>query len=245
MSADAALEVADLSYAYGPRQVLNNVGFSVPVGQFAVLLGPNGAGKTTLFSLITQLFAFRQGRIVVYGHDVSQNPLAALAAIGVVFQQPTLDLDLSVRQNLRYHAALHGLSTIDADRLGTQAMERVSMGDHLKTQARHLSGGQRRRVEIGRSLMHGPRFLLLDEPTVGLDVASRQTILAHVRDLCRSTGLGVLWATHLLDEAESGDHLIVLDKGQVKADGPLGQVIAQSGCDTLGAAFAKLVGQKP
>lgn len=245
MRSDAALAISDLSYAYGARPVLKNVNITIPPGQFAVLLGPNGAGKTTLFSLITQLFAFRQGNIVIQGHDVSRQPLPALAAIGVVFQQPTLDLDLSVQQNLRYHAALHGISVAEADRLGAQALEQVGMSAELKTQVRHLSGGQRRRVEIGRALIHSPRFLLLDEPTVGLDSASRQAILAHVRNLCGTTGLGVLWATHLFDEVEDTDHLIVLDKGVVQAHGPAHQIITDTKSETLGAAFAKLVGPKP
>jgi len=231
-----------LSYAYGTRTVLKDVGLTVPQGGFAVLLGPNGAGKTTLFSLITQLFAFRKGSIFIHGVDVSKHPLAALGLIGVVFQQPTLDLDLTIDQNLKYHAALHGMpGKVAKDRIA-QALERVDLTAERATVVRKLSGGQRRRVEIGRALIHNPRFLLLDEPTVGLDIASRKSILTHVRALCRDTGLGVLWATHLLDEVEGDDHLIVLDKGEVKAAGSVDQVILASGTQNLGAAFSSLVG---
>ena len=236
-----ALAVTDLSYAYGPRPVLNHVSLTVAPGQFAVLLGPNGAGKTTLFSLITQLFAFRQGRIAVQGCDVGQQPLQALSVMGVVFQQPTLDLDLTVSQNLRYHAALHGLSASDGERRAAQTLEQVKMTDAVRTMVRQLSGGQRRRVEIARALLHSPQFLLLDEPTVGLDMASRRDILAHVRQLCRDRQMGVLWATHLLDEVDDGDHLIVLDRGRVKAAGPVDQVMKQTNADTLGAAFTALI----
>jgi ABC-2 type transport system ATP-binding protein len=240
---EAALAITNLSYAYGPRKALNDVSLSVPVGRFAVLLGPNGAGKTTLFSLITQLFAFRQGSISILGKDVARSPLEALALIGVVFQQPTLDLDLSVLQNLRYHAALHGISTKQAQDRIAQAIGRVGLSDESRSMVRKLSGGQRRRVEIARALVHSPRFLLLDEPTVGLDIASRKAILSHVRALCQDNQLGVLWATHLLDEVEGGDQLIVLDKGQVKAAGSVDQVIAASGTQSLDQAFTSLVGQ--
>ena len=240
---DAALSIQDLSYAYGTRKVLKGVNITVPQGRFAVLLGPNGAGKTTLFSLITQLFAFREGSISIQGKDVATQPLEALALIGVVFQQPTLDLDLSIHQNLRYHASLHGMSAKDAEGKIALALERVGLTAESKSMVRRLSGGQRRRVEIARSLVHSPRFLLLDEPTVGLDIASRKAILTHVRALCSETGLGVLWATHLLDEVEGGDHLVVLDKGEVKAAGAVDQVVAESGQDSLSAAFSSLVRQ--
>lgn len=236
-----ALVIDALSYAYGARKALKGVSFTVAQGQFAVLLGPNGAGKTTLFSLITQLFAFGEGHISILGKDVSRQSLEALGLIGVVFQQPTLDLDLTVRQNLRYHAALHGMSGKAADlRIATE-LERVSMIPERQTLVRRLSGGQRRRVEIARALIHSPRFLLLDEPTVGLDIASRRAILDHVRALCRDTGLGVLWATHLLDEVESTDQLVVMDKGDVKAVGTLAEVLAATGTDQLNLAFSRLV----
>lgn len=236
-----ALEVEDLSYAYGPRKVLKGVSFSVPQGQFAVLLGPNGAGKTTLFSLITQLFAFEQGRISILGKDVTTHPLDALALIGVVFQQQTLDLDLTVHQNMRYHAALHGMGTKLAEERIAHGLERVALTDERNTLVRRLSGGQRRRVEIARALIHSPRFLLLDEPTVGLDIASRRSILDHVRALCRDTGLGVLWATHLLDEVENTDKLIVMDKGDVKAIGTVPDILTATGADQLNLAFSRLV----
>ncbi len=236
-----ALDVEGLSYAYGPRKVLKSVSFTVPQGQFAVLLGPNGAGKTTLFSLITQLFAFSQGRVSILGRDVATQGLEALGLIGVVFQQPTLDLDLTVRQNMRYHASLHGMAGKLAEERIAQGLERVALTDERNTVVRRLSGGQRRRVEIARALIHSPRFLLLDEPTVGLDIASRRSILDHVRALCRDTGLGVLWATHLLDEVESTDQLVIMDKGEVKAIGSVPEILAATSTDQLGLAFSRLV----
>ncbi len=213
-----ALSVANLSYAFGPRQVLHDVNFAVQPGDFTILLGLNGAGKTTLFALITRLYSARAGRIAVFGHDIDRQPRAALARLGVVFQQSTLDLDLTVEQNLHYHAALHGLSRADAQPRLEAELARVGLLDRRHDRARALSGGQRRRVELARALIHSPSLLLLDEPTVGLDMESRRFLIDHVRTLCRSGTLGVLWATHLIDEAGTDSRVIVLHHGRVLAD---------------------------
>jgi ABC-2 type transport system ATP-binding protein len=142
---------------------------------------------------------------------------------------------------MRYHASLHGMACKLAEERIAQGLERVALTDERNTVVRRLSGGQRRRVEIARALIHSPRFLLLDEPTVGLDIASRRSILDHVRALCRDTGLGVLWATHLLDEVESTDQLVIMDKGEVKAIGSVPEILAATSTDQLGLAFSRLV----
>jgi len=236
-----ALEVAGVSHSFGDRQVLRNVGFSVRPGDFCVLLGLNGAGKTTLFALITRLFHARSGSIRVFGHDIARESSAALARMGVVFQQPTLDLDLTVAQNMDYHAALHGMPRREARVRGKAELERSGLIGRAKDRARQLSGGQRRRVELARSLVHNPGLLLLDEPTVGLDIESRRSLLAHVRTLCAERGLGVLWATHLIDEADDSARVIVLHKGVVLADGQVPEVIAASGANDLRGAFDALI----
>jgi ABC-2 type transport system ATP-binding protein len=217
MAADA-LRVAGLSYAFGARRVLQDVGFGVRPGDFTVLLGLNGAGKTTLFALITRLYSARTGNIAVFGHDVEREPRAALARMGVVFQQPTLDLDLTVQQNLVYHAALHGFSRHAALPFIEAELGRVGLLERRHDRVRALSGGQRRRVELARALVHQPSLLLLDEPTVGLDMESRHFLLQHVRELCRTRSIGVLWATHLIDEAGDEARVIVLHHGRVLAD---------------------------
>jgi ABC-2 type transport system ATP-binding protein len=236
-----ALEVAGLNHAFGTRPVLRDVGFSVRPGDFCVLLGLNGAGKTTLFALITRLFHARGGSIRVFGHDIARDSSAALARMGVVFQQPTLDLDLTVAQNMAYHAALHGMPQRQGRERGTAELERSGLLGRAKDRARVLSGGQRRRVELARALVHSPGLLLLDEPTVGLDIESRRALLAHVRTLCGERGLGVLWATHLIDEADDSARVIVLHKGVVLADGPVPDVVAAAGEPDLRGAFDKLV----
>ena len=237
-----ALAIEALSHSYGARKALDDVSFSVAQGSFTVLLGLNGAGKSTLFSLVTRLFAARQGAIRIFGHDVAREPGEALRRLGVVFQARTLDLDLSVMQNIVYHAALHGIAPGEARRLGMAALQRVALADRAGDKARDLSGGQMRRVEIARALVHGPRLLLLDEATVGLDIKARADILAHVRALVRSENLGVLWTTHLIDEMREGDDIVVLHKGQRLAAGPVAQVVADAGAADISGAFAQLTG---
>lgn len=236
--------VEGLGHRFGQRRVLNNVSFSIEPGEFTVMLGLNGAGKTTLFSLATRLYAQGEGVIRIFGMDLRDRALECLRLIGVVFQQPTLDLDLTVEQNLFYHCALHGLSHREAaERIATEA-ERVGLGERRRDKVRLLSGGQRRRVEIARALLHRPRLLLLDEPTVGLDISSRQFMLDHVRQLCREERLAALWATHLIDEAGDGARVIVLHKGEVRADGGAAQLVDETRANSLRAAFETLVQER-
>ena len=242
---EPALAVAAVSHAFGPREVLDQVSFVLRPGDFTVLLGLNGAGKTTLFSLITGLYHCGRGRISVFGHDISAEPSPALARMGVVFQQSTLDLDLTVEQNLFYHASLHGMARAAAAPRIADELERVGLTARRKDRARQLSGGQRRRVEVARALIHDPTLLLLDEPTVGLDMESRGFLLDHVRRLCAGQRLAVLWATHLIDEAGTDAQAIVLHGGRVLAKGPVPTIVRTTGAPTLKAAFDKLVAAVP
>jgi ABC-2 type transport system ATP-binding protein len=236
----AVLKVAGLGFSFGRERALDAVSLDLGAGEFKVLLGPNGAGKTTLFSLITRLYESAEGAIRVEGAELRRDPGRALARMGVVFQQPTLDLDLTVRQNLLYHAALHGLGRAESlERIETE-LGRLGMAERAREKVRRLNGGHRRRVEIARALLHRPGLLLLDEPTVGLDVPTRQAIVAHVHRLAREDGVAVLWATHLIDEVAEDDSVVVLHQGRVRAQGGLAEVLAQTGAADIGAAFAKL-----
>src|SRR5271169_1781388 len=235
-----ALEIGCVSHRYGARVALKDVSLAVRQSSFTVLLGLNGAGKSTLFSLITRLFAIRSGRIRILGHDVVKEPAAALRKLGVVFQSRALDADISVRQNLMYHAALHGIARKRADELIAPVLDRVAMADRSRDRVGNLSIGQMRRVEIARALLHQPRLLLLDEPTVGLDIKARADILDHVHRLSTVEGIGVLWATHLIDEASAGDDVVVLHKGKILADGAIGEVVGRSEAADLRDAFNRL-----
>jgi ABC-2 type transport system ATP-binding protein len=244
MTEHPALSIEGLGHRFGPRRVLSDVSFSVSPGDFMVLLGLNGAGKTTLFSLATRLYVQREGAIRIFGLEIRERPSECLRQIGVVFQQPTLDLDLTVEQNLLYHASLHGLSHREAVQRGADEMERVGLADRRRDKVRQLSGGQRRRLEIARCLLHRPRLLLLDEPTVGLDIASRQFMLDHTRRLCREKGIAALWATHLIDEVGEGARVVVLHKGEVRAVGPAAQLLGQTRAPSMRAAFESLVQER-
>jgi ABC-2 type transport system ATP-binding protein len=238
-----ALEVEHLSHSYGARKALNDVSFCIGASAFTVLLGLNGAGKSTLFALITRLFNAQAGRIRIFGHELKRESGEALKQLGVVFQARTLDLDLSVSQNLLYHAALHGM----AGRLARERAERVlaqaGLLDRAREKARNLSGGQMRRVEIARALLHRPKLLLLDEPTAGLDIGAREGLVRHVRTLVASEGMSVLWATHLIDEVADSDGVIVLHQGAVRAQGRVSAVVAAAAAaaaQNIGDAFGAL-----
>jgi ABC-2 type transport system ATP-binding protein len=238
----AALEVAGASHSYGKRKALDNVSFTVAAGSFTVLLGLNGAGKSTLFCLITRLYSAQHGTIRIFGFDLNRGAGEALRRLGVVFQQRTLDLDLTVMQNLAYHAALHGIPAHEAKLRAALVLEMVAMTGRSHDKARALSGGEIRRIEIARALLHRPRMLLLDEPTVGLDIKARADILNHVRSLVAGEGIGVLWATHLIDEVEAGDDVIVLHRGRILDTGKASEVAARVGASAIGPAFSNLTG---
>lgn len=243
-AAPPALDVSHVSHAYGARKALDDVSLVLEQGRFGVLLGLNGAGKTTLFSLITRLFDTRAGSISVLGYRVNQQPGEALRRLGVVFQARTLDLDLTVMDNLLYHASLHGIGAREARARARDALADVDLADRARDPARKLSGGQMRRVEIVRALLHQPLLLVLDEPTVGLDVASRAAILDHVRGLVCNRGVAALWATHLLDEIDPTDHVVVLHQGKVLADGVASSLIADAQAQDVREMFTRLPGMR-
>jgi len=236
------IEARNLSFRYGDKPVLKEVSFALTSGRFHALLGPNGAGKSTLFGLLTRLLALQQGDILLAGQSLKKQPAEAMRKIGVVFQQNALDLDLTVRQNLQYHAALHGLSRKEARARGDRELARFGLLDRANDAVRQLNGGHRRRVEIARALLHEPSLLLLDEPTVGLDVASRKALNEHVRTLCDEDGLTLLWATHLIEEVREDDRVLILHQGQLLADGTGHAICRAQGTRDLAETFHSLTG---
>ena len=231
------LNVESLVKRYGARVALDGLSLQLPAGQWAALLGPNGAGKSTLFQVLTGLFAADSGSVTVNGLSLRTQATQALRHIGVVFQQMSLDLDLSVRRNLQFHADLHGLPRALAAARIDEGCAAVGLAADLARPVRELSGGNRRKVELVRALLHRPRLLLMDEPTVGLDPKSRQDLLAAIRADVAARGSSVLWATHLVAEAEAADRVLVLHRGRLLADGTPGAVTAQLGGASLEQAF--------
>ncbi|AUI83715.1 ATP-binding cassette domain-containing protein [Alteromonas macleodii] len=210
------IAVQAVSHQYGSHNALDNISLCLKPG-LTMLLGPNGAGKSTLFALITGLQKLTQGSIAFDGATLSQSRTSIMAKMGVVFQQSTLDIDLSVKQNLSYFASLHGISTTSALSHIQGLLDELDLTSKLNTKIRNLNGGHRRRVELARCLIHKPSLLLLDEPTVGLDIESRHLILRVVQALAHSQNVSVLWATHLFEEVKHNNNLIVLSKGRVLA----------------------------
>jgi ABC-2 type transport system ATP-binding protein len=240
-----ALLLENVVKTYGPIRALDGVSFSAVAGEFIALLGPNGAGKTTLFQLLSGLFVPDAGRIEVMGHDMLRDPVPALAALGIVFQQPTLDLELSVIANLSFNAGLHGIPrAVAKDRIAA-ALSRAGLSDRGHDRAAHLSGGNRRRVELVRALLHEPSVLLMDEPTIGLDPASRGELRQLVLKMCAERSVAVLWATHLCDEVADADRVIVLHRGKVLADAPPAALLTRTGKATVEEAFLALTGPQP
>jgi ABC-2 type transport system ATP-binding protein len=234
-----ALSVAGVSHRFGKVEALHDVSFTVPRSMFTALLGPNGAGKTTLFSLITRLYDSTSGRIEVAGFDARRQPGEALSRLGIVFQSRALDGDLTLRQNLFYHAALHGIGGRKAKARIGEVLALVGLSDREGVKAHALSGGQQRRAEIARALLHRPELLLLDEATAGLDLRARAEVRALVRRLIAEEGVSTLWATHVFDEVEPGDRVVVLHRGAVLAEASAAEVAA--GGD-LGSVFLAMTG---
>jgi ABC-2 type transport system ATP-binding protein len=240
MNQSPALCVENVSLSYGEKPALDHVSFSVAAGECVILLGPNGAGKTSLFSLITRLYDTSEGLIEIAGFNLKRHSTLALAQLGVVFQQSTLDMDLGVASNLLYHADLHGLSRKQAKLRIDEELRRQNMLERRDEKVRHLNGGHRRRLEIARALLPDPKLLLLDEPTVGLDMPSRRAIVDYVHALSAEKNIAVLWATHLVDEIFPTDRLIILHKGKIRFVGFSSELLAQTGMSSVHEAFQQL-----
>ena len=231
------LKLRELTQCYGPRVALNALSLHVARGSFVALLGPNGAGKSTLFQVLTGLFAADAGEVEVAGLSMRSQARRALAHIGVVFQQQSLDLDLSVSRNLQFHADLQGVPRAVAAERVAQDAARFGLAADLGRRVRELSGGTRRKVELVRALLHRPQLLLMDEATAGLDPKSRRDLIDGLHDEVRQRGVTVLWATHSVAEAEACDRVLVLHRGELLSDGTPAEVTADLGGPTLEAAF--------
>ncbi len=212
-----ALEIRDLVVDYATRHALGPVSFDVAAREVFALLGPNGGGKTTLFRVLTTALAPTSGRASVRGHDVATAPDRVRRELGVVFQSPSLDAKLSVRENLWHAGHLYGLHGAALKTRIAEVLELVTLGDRSDDYVEHLSGGQRRRVELAKGLLHRPALLLLDEPSTGLDPGARRDLWKQLLTLRDETGVTIVLTTHILDEAERCDRVGILDGGNLVA----------------------------
>ncbi len=232
------VEVQDLvkRYKNADTNAVDGISLTVEAGQFFALLGPNGAGKTTTLSILTTTLAPTSGLVRVAGEDVAGNPAAVREKVGIIFQRPSLDLNLSAEENVRFHAILYGLFPFRPsfgsmprpyrERLQELA-KLLGIEDELRKPVKAFSGGMRRKLEILRSLMHRPSVLFLDEPTTGLDPVSRRTLWSYLSHLRAEMGTTIFLTTHYLEEAEGADVTCILDKGRVITHGTPQQVKAQ------------------
>ncbi len=214
---ETIIEACGLGHLYGERRALDKVSFGVPRGEIFGLLGPNGGGKTTLFRILATLIRAGEGRARIDGHDVSDEPHAVRQRLGVAFQSPSLDGLLTVRENLQHHARLQGLGRADTLHRVAELLEAFDLGERAEARVATLSGGLARRVDLARALLHRPAVLLLDEPTTGLDPGARRELWRHLDALRTRDGSTVLVSTHLMEDAERCDRLLLLDRGQVVA----------------------------
>lgn len=217
--AELAVEIDAVSHAYGSHQALKDVSFNVQEHAFFGLLGPNGSGKTTLFRIISSLLAPDSGTCSVMGHDTIQAPKKVRMNLGVVFQQPSLDEALTIRQNLSFHGALYALGGSELKARIESLSQKLQIQDRLDSRVSQLSGGLKRRADLVRGLLHQPRLLLLDEPTTGLDPIARHDFWQLLSSIRKEEGITMILATHLLDEAESCDDVVIMDTGNITVQG--------------------------
>ncbi len=228
-----AVEVEQLVFRYGDRVALNDVGFTVPAGDVFGLLGPNGGGKSTLFRVLSTLLPIQEGNARVCGHSVSAEPDAVRRCIGVTFQSPSLDLKLTVAENLKHQGHLYGLYGAELRTRCQTVMAQLGVEDRAKDYAEKLSGGLKRRVEIAKSLLHSPELLLLDEPSTGLDPRARHDLWETLLNLQKESEVTILVTTHLMEEAARCGRLGILDEGKLIALGTPDELQAMVGGDSL------------
>ena len=239
------LDIKDLKKSYGKTQALKGVTMSIDRAEVVGLLGPNGAGKSTLFQIAAGLFAPDGGSVSLFGLDYRRNAADILKRLGVVFQARAIDLDMTVQANLNFHGALFGLSGPRRKARITEVTDLLEIGDLLKKPVRTLSGGNQRRVEVARALLNGPDLLLMDEPSTGLDPVTREMLVQHMQIVRRELGTSILWATHLVEELEQADRILLMVGGEIVHTGSPAELMASSHTDSLTAAYISITGRQP
>lgn len=227
------IEVQHLTHRYGTRIALSGVSFAVGQGEIFGLLGPNGGGKSTLFRILSTMMVPTGGRAVLAGHDVGREPAAVRRHVGVVFQSQSLDKALTVEENLRAQGHLHGLHGAPLRERMEHAMKQLGLTDRRRDLVESLSGGLRRRVEIAKALLHRPQVMLMDEASTGLDPAARRDLSNYVEALRLNEGVTILLTTHILEEADRCDRLVLLHQGKIVAEGTPAALRSRIGGDVV------------
>jgi ABC-2 type transport system ATP-binding protein len=240
----AIIAASDLVKRFDGVTAVDHISFAVPEGIIFGFLGPNGAGKTTTIKMLTTVLTPSEGRLRIAGHDPVKEPLLVRRAFGIVFQDPSLDGELTAAENMELHGVLYRVPRAER-RARVEALLRfVGLWERRDDYVKRFSGGMRRRLEIARALQHRPRVLFLDEPTAGLDPQTRNQIWEFIRGLCRDEGVTVFFTTHYMEEAERvADRIAVIDHGRIVAEGTAAALRQETGGRTLEDAFIALTGR--
>ena len=238
------IEVKNLTKKFGDFTAVDDVTFDVGKGEIFGFLGPNGAGKSTAIKMLTTLLSPTSGSIRIDGHDPVAESDAVRQSFGIVFQDPSLDDDLTAYENMDFHGILYGMPGAERKKRIADLLEFVELSDRAKSFVRDFSGGMKRRLEIARGLLHHPKILFLDEPTLGLDPQTRNHMWSYLQKLNAEERVTVFFTTHYMDEADSiAQRICIIDHGKIIAAGSGDELKKQTGTDTLEGAFLKLTGE--
>ena len=237
------IEVKNVTKKFGDFTAVDNISFKVETGEVFAFLGPNGAGKTTTIKMLTTLLKPTSGQIMLDGKDVTTDPSHTRKAFGIVFQDPSLDNELTAYENMQFHAILYGLpKEVYADRI-EKLLELVELKDRRNSFVKNFSGGMKRRLEIARGLLHHPKVLFLDEPTIGLDPQTRNHIWTYIKKLNQEEKVTIFFTTHHMEEVERmAEKIVIIDHGKIIEQGNAEHILQKAGTDSLEDAFIKLTG---
>lgn len=241
----AIIDVKNLVKHFGDFTAVDHVSFAVKKGETFAFLGPNGAGKSTTIKILTTLLHQSEGTVTVNGYDTLKDPAAVRRSCGIVFQDPSLDDDLTAKENMDFHGVLYGIPRkLRAERTES-LMKFVDLWERRDSLVKEFSGGMKRRLEIARGLLHHPKVIFLDEPTLGLDPQTRNHMWAYLKDLNKTEGITIFFTTHYLEEAEKmADRIAIIDVGKIIASGTASELKQQTGTASLEEAFLKLTGNE-
>jgi ABC-2 type transport system ATP-binding protein len=239
------IEAQNVIKRFGEITAVDDISFQVNRGEIFAFLGPNGAGKSTTISMLTTMLRPTNGKLFLNGHDVTKEQAKARKSFGIVFQDPALEEELTAYENMKVHAVLYGIPKNEQEERIQELMELVDLWDRKDSLVRTYSGGMRRRLEIARGLLHHPKILFLDEPTLGLDTQTRNLLWDYVEKLSRHEGMTIFFTTHYLDEAENvADRIALIDHGKIITTGTVSELTKQTKTKTLEEAYLKLTGKE-
>ena len=241
---NTVISVTDLVKTFGNVKAVRGINFAVNKGEIFAFLGPNGAGKSTTIKMLTTMLKPTSGKLRLAGHDVTKERDSARKAFGIVFQDPSLDEELSAYENMDLHASLYGIPKAERPERIQKLLELVELWNRQGSMIKTFSGGMRRRLEIARGLLHEPKILFLDEPTLGLDTQTRNLMWEYVQKLSQEKGMTIFFTTHYLEEAEAvAERIAIIDQGSIVAMGTTAELTKDTKTKTLEEAYLKLTGK--